>query len=278
MSTERWLEGLEVLNLAINIPADVAAWRLGEMGARVTKVEPPIGDGVEFECPDWYSRLTAGHEIHKLDLKDSDDRGLLAPMLERTDVLITSTRPAALQRLGLGWDELASRHESLVQVAIVGHAAPDQNVPGHDLTYVATVGLLAPPDLPRTLIADMGGAERTVSTALALLRSRADGGERYAEVALAEAADYFAQPMRAGLTADGGLLMGGTPHYGIYRTADGWIALASLEPHFARGLLEALELDGDADREAFAAAFATRSTAAWEDWAAERDLPISAVA
>ena len=68
-------------------------------------------------------------------------------------------------------------------------------MPGHDLTYLAHLGLLCPPALPRTLMADIGGAERAVSAVLALLLGRErGGGERYAEVALSDAAEAFAGP------------------------------------------------------------------------------------
>lgn len=273
---DKLLDGFKVVNAAINIPADVAAWRLSSLGAAVTKVEPPGGDGVETECPEWFATLTEGHEFVPLDLKQEADRERLEPLLAAADVLITSNRPAALERIGLGREALAARHPELVQVAIVGHPAPDQNVPGHDLTYQASAGLLSPPDLPRTLIADMGGAERAASTAMALLLGRGRGrGERYAEVALSEAADYFAGPLRAGLTPAGGLLGGATPHYGIYRSADGWLAIASLEPHFARNVESTLGVSTSEGRDAFAAAFATRTGSEWLALAAEHDLPLA---
>ena len=137
-------------------------------------------------------------------------------------------------------------------VAIVGHVSPD-DTPGHDLTYAAAHGLLAPPLLPRTLVADLGGAERAVSTALALLLARERTGEAArAEVALADAAAAFSAPLRHGLTAGGGVLGGGYPLYGLYRARDGWVALAALEPHFRERLLAELGLD-DAEHETLAA-------------------------
>src|SRR4051812_5394622 len=159
---------LRVLNLGINVPPLAAAARLGELGASVTKVEPPAGDPVAAVAPAWYTEATAGQTILHLDLKDPVARAQLEPLLAEADVLLTSSRPSALERLGLGRELLRSSFPRLVHVAIVGHAPPREDVAGHDLTYAAEHGLVAPPALPRTLVADLAGAERAVSTALAL--------------------------------------------------------------------------------------------------------------
>jgi len=201
------LDGLRVVNLGVNLPAPVAAARLRELGADVAKLEPVGGDPLEANAPRWYEQLTAGQEVARVDLKAAAGRARLDAELARCDLLLTSSRPAGLARLGLGWPELGDRLPRLVQVAIVGHPRPLQDLPGHDLTYVARHGLLSPPALPRTLVADLAGAERAVSAALGLLLARErGGGARYAEVALSEAAAAFAGPWEHGLTADGGLV------------------------------------------------------------------------
>ncbi len=64
--------------------------------------------------------------------------------------------------------------------------------------------------------------------------------------------------------------------YRAYRTSDGWIAVAALEPHFARALGEALEIL-PLDRARLAARFAAESAQHWEAWARARDLPIVAL-
>lgn len=266
------LAGTRVVNVAVNVPAGVAAARLAELGAAVAKVEPLGGDPLEAGAPDLYRRLTNGQEIVRRNLKDET----LDDLLEQADVLLTSSRPSALARLGLAWSELESRYPRLVQVAIVGHAAPDQERSGHDLTYLARYGLVAPPGLPQTLAADLGGAERAVTAAVALLLARERGGERYAEVALADAAETFALPWTYGLTVPGGILGGGLPFYGLYEADGGWIAVAALEPRFRERLVD--ELGAEPTHDAFAAAFSERTPGEWERWADERDLPIAAVA
>lgn len=271
------LEGFKILSLAVNLPGPAAARRLLQHGARVVKVEPPGGDPMALYLPEFYNRLNAGQQIISLDLKSEQNRARLLEELADTDLLLTASRPEALERLGLGWETLHRRFPRLCRVAIVGYPPPDENLPGHDLTYQAKIGLIDPPQLPRTLIADMAGAERAASEALALLLARERGqGNSQAWVALSEAADQMAEPFRSGLTADGALLGGALAEYNLYRTGDRWVAVAALEPHFKKGLEKALGINvGSPD--SLRPVFAEKTASEWETWAKNLDLPIVAV-
>ncbi len=271
------LQSMYVVTICVNVPGPAAASRLNEMGASVTKVEPPDGDPLARSNPAWYAALADGQEVIRLDLKDPEDRAGLDERLASADLLLTSSRPAALERLGLGPEKLRSAYPRLAQVAIVGHPSPHENEPGHDLTYLADLGLLTPPDMPRTLLADLAGAERAVSAALALLLERERGGEAGSEtVALSEAAAFFAAPLHHGITQPGAHLGGGFPGYNLYRASDGWVAVAALEAHFWKKLLAELHLD-DADHADLAKIFAGETANHWEEWAAEHDLPLKAL-
>ena len=271
------LSDTRIVNLGLNVPGPLAAARLTGFGASVTKVEPPTGDFLAMGAPEWYQTLTAGQEILTLDLKTEAGQAGLAELLASADLLLTTQRPAALKRLSLDWDTLHAQYPRLCQVAIVGHPAPDHDLPGHDLTYLAHHGLLRPPALPLTLAADILGAEQAVSTALALLSSTERTGEgAYVEVPLADAAAVLAQPLVHGLTAPGGTLGGGVPGYGIYAAQDGHIAVAALEPRFFTRLTQELGIP-NASHEELERVFDTRPAAAWEAWAEEHDVPIVAV-
>ncbi len=272
----RPLAEINILNLGVNLPAPLAAARLHQLGATVTKVEPPQGDPLAQAQPDWYRTLHEGQKIVQLDLTETADRARLEGLLAVTDLLLTSYRPAALARLDLGWENLEERYPSLLQVSIVGFADDDDR-PGHDLTYQARHGLLTPPHLPRTLIGDLGGAQEAVGAALALLLGRERGrAERSARVSLADAVRQFAEPLRYGLTAPGGMLGGGVPGYDLYRTGDGWIAVAVLEPRFEKKLAAELGLR-EPGRDDLRQIFLTRTAREWETWAAGRDLPLAVV-
>jgi alpha-methylacyl-CoA racemase len=271
------LAGLRVLSLAGNVPGPVAAARLHSLGAAVTVVEPPAADALRLAAPAWHRTLTAGLDLERLDLKQPADRTALDDRLRAADLLLVSMRPAALGRLGLDWPSLHADFPRLCMVSIVGHAGERAASGGHDLTYQAAAGLLDPPALPRTLLADLAGAERVVSAALALLLGRERGrGAACAEVSLGDAAADLAAPLAHGLTAPGGPLGGGSPLYGLYPARDGWVAVAALEPHFATRLATALGL-ATLTRDSLGAALAARTAAEWEAWAAERDVPVVAV-
>jgi alpha-methylacyl-CoA racemase len=273
----RPLARVAVVTLATNLPGPAAAALLCKFGASVTKVEPPGGDALAKFCPAWYRALSFGQRVISLDLKNHDDFGRFEKLLLKTDLLLTASRPAALERLSLGWKRIHRKFPSLCQIALVGYAAPRDHVPGHDLTYLAGVGLLEPPAMPRTLLADLASAERLVSTGLALLLARERTGHgSYAEVPIAEVAEDFSQPLRYGVTSPDGMLGGGSPGYNVYRSSDGWIAVAALEPHFWENLQTKLGVK-NANYGQLAARFLTRSSGDWERWAAERDLPIAAV-
>ena len=67
----------------------------------MTKVEPPAGDPLAAAAPAWYAALTTGQHIVGLDLKDLDDRAKFDELLADADLLITSMRPSALDRLAI---------------------------------------------------------------------------------------------------------------------------------------------------------------------------------
>jgi crotonobetainyl-CoA:carnitine CoA-transferase CaiB-like acyl-CoA transferase len=271
------LDGIKVVNLAVNLPGPAAARRLYQLGAEVIKVEPPVGDPMSQYNSLWYENLNAGQKVESLNLKLPADLVRLDKILDRADLLITANRPAALERLGLGWERLHKDFPRLCQVAIVGYPAPRENEPGHDLTYQAKIGLLTPPQMPRVLLADMAGAEKAVSEALALLMARDRGqGAGYRMIALSDAAEYMAEPWKVGFTTPDAIVGGALPEYNLYETSDGWLAVAALEPHFKKALFEALDCSPK-DADALRPLFKERSSADWEEWAKERDLPLEAV-
>lgn len=277
-SNSSLLRGVKVVSLSINAPGPVAAARLARMGAEVTKVEPPAGDPLKIAARPWYDSLCRTQTVITLDLKDSVQRRQLDDLLETADLLLASFRPSALRRLGLDWETLHPRHPHLCFAGIIGYPPPREEQSGHDLTYLADTGLLSPPALPLSLYVDLAGAERCVSLALALLVSLARTGQPACGfVSLYECALDLAQPLQAGLTApSAGPLGGGSVFYSMYQASDGWIAVAALEPHFAKRLLSELGL-ASADRAELKRIFFTRTATAWQEWAAERDLPIVAL-
>jgi alpha-methylacyl-CoA racemase len=269
MPATDFLDGVRIVTMAQNVPGPLAAARLKQAGALVTKIEPPTGDPLLALSPAWHAELHAGISIERLDLKTETGQARMAALLRDADVFITSQRPSLLTRLTLDADSLRARIPSLRVLRIVGSArAPEQ--PGHDLTYQAQAGLLGDA-IPRTLVADVMASERAFAATLALLR-QPPGSTM--DVGLVESLDPLLAPLRHGLTVPGGPLGGGAPQYGVYAAKVGRVAVAALEPHFETRLYQQLNLPMRADA---SARFLERTADEWETWARERDLPIVAV-
>ncbi len=269
------LDGVRIVSIALNLPGPACARRLADFGAAVIKVEPPDalgGDPMREYARGYYDELHRGVDIQSLNLKSDEGRSALNELLATANVLITSQREAALERLSLNWDALSARFPRLCQVAIVGAEAG--NYAGHDLTYIAAAGLATPPHMPVTLMADLAGAERAVSATFAALRlmQQTGRGTRLV-VSLAAAAQDFAGPYTHGLTRAGGLLSGRHPGYNFYQARDGWVVLAALEPHFAARVQAASAVEFTPA--ALTEYFRQHDVRHWTEWAMQHDIPLA---
>ena len=266
--SSRPLRGTRIVSLALNLPGPAALMRLRALGARCLKVEPPgpapgaSGDPMGQYQPGAYAELHAGIRTVALDLKTARGQARLARELAQADVLLTSFRPSALAKLGLGWPALHRAHPRLSLVEIVGAPGARAEEPGHDLTYLAEAGLITGTELPPTLPADMTGALLAVEAVFAaLLLARGGRGVRR-QVALSSAAEWLALPRAWGLTLPGGAVGGAHAGYRVYPCRDGRVAVAALEPHFTAALFQAAGLPPPDARAPFAPA-AHEAIAAW---------------
>lgn len=267
------LSSLHVLSVAVNLPGPVATRALQEAGAQVTTILPPGGDPMNSYSPTLFDALHEGQELLTLDLRSDAGRARAHELLARADVLITSSRPQALVRMGMDFRTTSALNPRLCQVDIVGFPGADADRPGHDLTYQADQGLVDR-QLPRTLVSDMAGGQQAAFEALSgVMLVEATGRPVHRRVALSQAAAFMALPLTHGLTGPGQLLGGGDPCYDVYETSDGSVALAALEPHF-RERVE--KVAGTTARDGLREHFLAHPTAYWVEWAAEHDIPLSA--
>jgi len=135
------LEGVTVLDLTSVGFGPYAAQLLGDYGADVIKVEAPEGDitrGIApFKNPGmghFYLNANRNKRPIVLDLKKDSAREALKTLIKRADVFICSTRPAALERLGLGYDACHAANPRLIYVALVGfgQSGPYAHRPAYD--------------------------------------------------------------------------------------------------------------------------------------------------
>jgi crotonobetainyl-CoA:carnitine CoA-transferase CaiB-like acyl-CoA transferase len=152
------LDGVLVVDLTRALAGPHAAMMLGDLGARVIKVESPgAGDdtrgwGPPFLQPEgadrestYFLAANRNKESITLDLKDDGDKALLTELLRRADVLLENFRPGTLARLGFGTDVLAQLNPRLVTLAIsgFGHDGPEGGRAGYDQIAQGEGGLMS---------------------------------------------------------------------------------------------------------------------------------------
>ena len=170
------LEDLLVVDLTRALAGPHATMMLGDLGARVIKVEAPgqgddtRGWGPPFVGPEdnrqstYFLSTNRNKESIALNLKDEADREVLLQLIDRADVLVENFRTGVLDRLGLGFDSLHQRNPRLVVLSITGfgHDGPEGGRAGYDQIAQGEAGLMSltgsGPDDPQRVgvpIADM---------------------------------------------------------------------------------------------------------------------------
>ncbi len=287
------LKGVRVLSLALNLPGPAAMMRLHQMGATCTKLEPlaPSGtstaDPMGLYKPAAYQTMHQGMRVVQADLKTTRGQIAMHKLMAKTDVLITSFRPSALSKLGLDWKALHRLYPCLCMVSVVGGSGARAEEPGHDLTYLAENGLVNGLELPATLYADMGGSLMTTEAVLQALLMRQSSGRSkgrgvFQEISLSDVASYLALPRTWGLTTPDGDVGGAHAGYKIYPCKNGRVAVAALEPHFAKRLCLAVGLEEKdmhsmhafKTHKAFANFFASQTRQQLDRLAASKDIPL----
>ena len=154
------LTGVTVIDLTRVLAGPFCTMVLGELGARVIKVEmPDTGDDSRQYGPfvngksAYYMSLNRGKQSIALNLKDAADRKIFDALLAHADVLIENYRPGTMARLGYGWEALHARHPRLIYAAAsgFGQTGPYAQRPAYDVIVQAMGGVMSMtgyPDLP----------------------------------------------------------------------------------------------------------------------------------
>jgi crotonobetainyl-CoA:carnitine CoA-transferase CaiB-like acyl-CoA transferase len=146
------LDGVRILDLTTVGFGPYGVQILADYGADVIKVEAPEGDITRGIAPmrnpgmgHFYLNANRNKRSIALDLKQPGGRDALLKLVESADALITSIRPAAMERLGLGYDECKSVNSSIVYVALVGFGqdGPYAKRPAYDDVIQGLSGLAA---------------------------------------------------------------------------------------------------------------------------------------
>jgi CoA:oxalate CoA-transferase len=266
------LDGLLVVDFSQFLAGPSASLRLADLGARVIKIERPDGGDL---CRRLYiSNLeldgdsTLFHSINRnkesfaADLKDDGDRAEVHSLLRSADVVIHNFRPGVMERLGCDYDSVVTINPHVVYGEITGYGntGPWRHKPGQDLLVQSLSGLpwlsgnADDPPMPFGLaVADLFTGAHLVQGILAcLVRKGVTGRGGRVEVSLMESILDFQFEVLTTHLNDGGRLPQrsainnahaylGAP-YGVYTTADGYLALAMGSVARLGELLECPEL------------------------------------
>lgn len=147
MPVRKPLEGIRVLELTTFVAAPVCGRLLADLGADVIKVERPSGDAWRETGKSYNSQFTddanpvfdiynSGKRFVSLDLKTDAGMAVFMELLSRADVFITNTRPQALKRLGISYEDIKERFPRLVYAIVLGYGenGPDAGKPAFDTT------------------------------------------------------------------------------------------------------------------------------------------------
>ena len=150
------LSDLLVIDLTRALAGPHAAMTLGDLGARVIKVEPPAGDdtrswGPPFVGPEdarestYFLSANRNKESLVLDLKSEADQDVLARLVERADVLMENFRTGVLDRLGFPVSRLHELNPGLIIMSITGfgHDGPEASRAGYDQIAQGEGGLMS---------------------------------------------------------------------------------------------------------------------------------------
>lgn len=151
------LDGLLVVDLSRVLSGPYAAMMLGDLGARVVKIEhPETGDDTrawgppfvgedETKVSTYFLSVNRNKESITLDLKDPSDRAMLLQLVERADILVENFRPGVLDRLQLAHALLHEHNPRLVILSITGfgHDGPQATRPGYDQIVQGESGLMS---------------------------------------------------------------------------------------------------------------------------------------
>jgi crotonobetainyl-CoA:carnitine CoA-transferase CaiB-like acyl-CoA transferase len=250
------LEGLVVLEFCQYLAGPAAGLRLADLGARVIKIERPQGGDacrqlaiknlfVDGDSTVFHT-VNRNKDSYAADLKNPDDLECVKQLIARADVLTHNFRPGVMDKIGLDYARVREINPRIVYAEVSGYGkeGPWRAKPGQDLLAQSMSGLAwlsgSAADGPVPFGLAMGdmlcGAHLVQGILAALVRRGKTGAGCLVEVSLMESLIDFQFEVLTTHFNDGGKLPQrsavrnahaylGAP-YGIYQTADGWLAIA----------------------------------------------------
>ena len=250
------LEGLTVLEFSQFLSGPYAGLRLADLGARVIKIERPgVGDlcrNLYISDTDLEGDSTLFHAINRnkesfaANLKDASDLDVVKKLIEKADIITQNFRPGVIERIGLDYKNVKKINPKIVYGTISGYGStgPWSSLPGQDLLAQSRTGLVwlngnggEAPTPMGLAVADMLAGHTLVEGILAAVikRFRTEKGS-HVETSLVEALLDFQFEVLTTFFNDGNRKPERSSYnnahaylsapYGIYKTSNGYIAIA----------------------------------------------------
>lgn len=250
------LRGIRVVSMAEQYPGPLCTQLLADLGAEITQVERPGGDP-QRSVNEWLFRAASlGKSSLELNLKDPIGLSRLREIVKVADVFIEGFRPGVVDRLGVGYSDLTELNRKLVYCSISGYGqtGPYRLLAGHNVNYEAVTGVLDAamrPELEVSYFAaapPLGDIASGMTAALgivAALRTVESTNEPvYLDISIADSLVLALGPNLTRAMNGHNPWSVREPAYGMFETADGWLALGiSYEDHFWVHLCEVLGIE-----------------------------------
>jgi crotonobetainyl-CoA:carnitine CoA-transferase CaiB-like acyl-CoA transferase len=258
---------------------------LADLGADVIKIEPPGGDP-QRSLPDPAENVNAGKRSIVIDLKNEAARPVIERLLSWADVVGHNMRPGAVERLGLGEDDVRSTNPSVIYTYGPGYGStgPKSGLQSFAPLHSGLVGLMHlaagegnEPVVPFGNEDYYTGLLSAIGTLLALVHRVRTGVAQYVEVPqLLATAFVVSEFFRADGVLDTTLghldsdQTGWSPYVRLYRCSDGWLCVCALHDDARRALRAVAEVEPDAgDVDLASRLAATMSARPAEHWRTE---------
>ena len=270
------LRGLLVLDLSRALAGPHAAMMLGDLGARVVKVEHPAGgddsrgwgppflypDGAEREST-YFMAANRNKESIAIDLKSASGQAMLAGLVRHADVLVENFRTGVLDRLGFSVERLLDLNPRLIVLSVTGfgHDGPEGGRSGYDQIAQGEAGLMSvtgstPDDVQRVgvPIADLlAGIYGAYGVLAALYERRHSGRGQVVRTSLLAAVVGAHGYQGTACTVAGHVGHAQGNHhpsispYGLFRCRDGAVQIACGNEAMWQRLCAEFDLDATAD-------------------------------
>ncbi|MEB8341426.1 CaiB/BaiF CoA transferase family protein [Streptomyces endophyticus] len=182
------LAGIRILEVGHILAGPYATMLLADLGAEVTKLEPPGGDLSRQVSDAYFASLNRGKRSIRVDLTTDAGQERLHQLVLDAHALLVNLKPSAIRRCGLTYDDLKAYNDRLVCVALTGYGMEAGDDPAFDYVVQAATGIAAltgdpegPPMLPGYSSADNSAG---MTAALGLLAQIVSGRGGQVDVSL----------------------------------------------------------------------------------------------